>query len=107
MTYRRRICPKCGGMGELPQYSHVEGGVCFLCNGTGFLEDVVDSTDDVIVANREADTAFVLDRLTSSQKALQSNKDMCRIEDPQDVFIMAARSNALAELTRLDRKSTR
>ena len=26
-------CPKCGGSGYLPQFSHVAGGVCFLCGG--------------------------------------------------------------------------
>lgn len=26
-------CPRCGGSGYLPEYSHVEGGVCFLCGG--------------------------------------------------------------------------
>lgn len=28
-------CPKCGGTGYIPGYEHVEGGVCFLCGGTG------------------------------------------------------------------------
>lgn len=28
-------CPKCGGRGYLDYYSHVEGGICFLCNGSG------------------------------------------------------------------------
>ena len=31
------ICDRCGGSGYLPQYSHVEGGVCFKCNGEGVL----------------------------------------------------------------------
>ena len=29
------ICPRCGGSGYLPQYSHVEHGVCFECGGEG------------------------------------------------------------------------
>lgn len=29
------ICPKCGGSGYLPQYTHVEHGICFKCNGEG------------------------------------------------------------------------
>lgn len=28
-------CPKCGGTGNIWYYGHVEGGVCFLCEGTG------------------------------------------------------------------------
>lgn len=28
-------CPKCEGKGKIYCYSHVEGGICFLCNGSG------------------------------------------------------------------------
>lgn len=28
-------CTRCGGTGYLSEYSHVEGGVCFSCGGTG------------------------------------------------------------------------
>jgi hypothetical protein len=31
----KNICPKCGGTGYIRQYSHVSGGICFHCNGTG------------------------------------------------------------------------
>ena len=27
------VCNRCGGRGELPQYRHVEGGICFKCRG--------------------------------------------------------------------------
>ena len=30
-------CPRCGGSGYLPQYSHVEHGICFKCNGEGVI----------------------------------------------------------------------
>jgi|GEM_PF-3064023 len=30
-----RICTRCGGSGYLPEYNHVEGGVCFACGGSG------------------------------------------------------------------------
>ena len=33
--YTSTRCPKCGGTGYLNYYVHVEGGVCFLCGGTG------------------------------------------------------------------------
>lgn len=29
-------CPKCGGSGYLSCYGHVEGGVCFKCDGSGW-----------------------------------------------------------------------
>ncbi len=28
-------CDRCGGSGYLPQYNHVEHGICFKCNGEG------------------------------------------------------------------------
>ena len=40
----RDLCPceKCGGSGYLPQYCHVENGVCFKCGGEGIcLDDVL------------------------------------------------------------------
>lgn len=33
--YTNNRCPKCGGEGYINYYNHVEGGVCFLCGGTG------------------------------------------------------------------------
>lgn len=34
------ICDRCGGSGYLPQYKHVEHGVCFKCSGEGVLLDL-------------------------------------------------------------------
>ena len=28
-------CPKCNGRGYMGEYSHVKGGVCFRCKGSG------------------------------------------------------------------------
>ena len=28
-------CPKCGGCGKIPHYSHINGGVCYMCSGSG------------------------------------------------------------------------
>lgn len=33
--YTDTRCPKCGGTGYIPGYEHVEGGVCFMCGGSG------------------------------------------------------------------------
>lgn len=33
--YTDTRCHKCGGEGYLSYYNHVDGGVCFLCGGTG------------------------------------------------------------------------
>lgn len=29
-------CPKCGGSGWIREYDHIEGGVCFKCQGSGY-----------------------------------------------------------------------
>ena len=31
------VCMRCGGTGYLPEYNHVEGGVCFSCDGSGMM----------------------------------------------------------------------
>ena len=31
----RETCPRCRGTGNIPQWSHVAGGGCFLCKGAG------------------------------------------------------------------------
>lgn len=28
-------CPKCGGSGNIKCYSHIDGGVCYMCSGSG------------------------------------------------------------------------
>lgn len=34
-------CFRCHGSGYFPQYDHVEGGICFRCNGTRYEEWIV------------------------------------------------------------------
>ena len=36
------ICDRCAGRGYLPQYRHVEGGICFKCRGEGVIADPKD-----------------------------------------------------------------
>lgn len=37
-TYHNALtCDRCGGSGYLPQYSHVEHGICFKCSGEGVI----------------------------------------------------------------------
>lgn len=31
-------CPRCGGIGKIQAYAHVEEGICFLCEGIKFIE---------------------------------------------------------------------
>ena len=34
--YESDDCPKCGGSGVIREYGHIEGGICFKCQGSGF-----------------------------------------------------------------------
>ena len=34
-----RVCDRCGGRGELPQYRYYMNGICFKCHGAGILGD--------------------------------------------------------------------
>ena len=29
------ICDKCKGLGYIPRFAHIKGGVCFQCRGLG------------------------------------------------------------------------
>ena len=31
----KRDCPRCGGSGRIPSYSHIKAGECFKCHGSG------------------------------------------------------------------------
>lgn len=33
--YESDVCPKCNGTGHLACYDYIEGGVCFMCDGSG------------------------------------------------------------------------
>ena len=38
-------CYRCNGTGYLPEYSHVENGICFRCRGARFEELIADNTE--------------------------------------------------------------
>lgn len=33
----RQPCPRCAGAGNIFAFKHVAGGVCFACNGEGYM----------------------------------------------------------------------
>jgi RecJ-like exonuclease len=35
MAYETGTCGKCSGTGHINAFSHIAGGVCFMCGGTG------------------------------------------------------------------------
>jgi len=45
-------CRKCLGKGIIHNYKHVEGGICFTCNGSG-VETVSNDTTDTVKLIRE------------------------------------------------------
>lgn len=60
--YTDTRCPKCGGKGYLPGYEHVEGGVCFMCGGSGR------GSHSVIVRTHEYNQKLVNARLEKARK---------------------------------------
>jgi len=34
---QRKCCPKCGGLGTLTGYRHIQNGTCFKCDGLGYI----------------------------------------------------------------------
>ena len=56
-------CPKCGGTGNIYYYAHVEGGVCFLCGGSGV------HPTQVIVRRAEYQRELDAKRLERARKA--------------------------------------
>jgi predicted nucleic acid-binding Zn-ribbon protein len=46
------ICRKCAGKGTIPNYKHVEDGICFTCHGSG-VEEVADDVTDTVKEIRE------------------------------------------------------
>ena len=32
-------CNRCMGTGRIPNYAHIEGGICFKCKGSGLMWD--------------------------------------------------------------------
>lgn len=37
LVVKSRTCVRCNGTGYLPQFKHVENGICFKCRGSGAL----------------------------------------------------------------------
>ena len=60
--YTDTRCPKCGGTGYIPGYEHVEGGVCFMCGGSGR------GSQSVIVRTYEYNQKLVNARLEKARK---------------------------------------
>ncbi len=61
--YSDSKCPKCGGEGYIRGYEHVEGGLCFLCNGTGHY------STQFVVRTAEYEKKLTEKRLAKARKA--------------------------------------
>jgi hypothetical protein len=49
---KKITCRKCLGNGIIPNYKHVEEGICFQCHGSGF-EEVEDDVTDIVQEMRK------------------------------------------------------
>lgn len=60
--YTDTRCPKCGGKGYIPGYEHVDGGVCFMCGGSGR------GHHQVVIRTEEYNQKLVNARLEKARK---------------------------------------
>lgn len=60
--YTAYKCPKCGGTGYIDYYNHVDGGVCFLCGGSGR------HAHNFLVRTKEYDAKLRQQRLERARK---------------------------------------
>ncbi|WP_158666604.1 hypothetical protein [Salinibacter altiplanensis] len=37
-------CDRCEGRGDIPEYSHVQDGICFKCGGDGYVEHLPEAS---------------------------------------------------------------
>lgn len=47
------LCRKCRGVGKIPNFKHVEDGICFTCNGSRFEEVDDDAVDEVAILRKK------------------------------------------------------
>lgn len=52
--YQNSVCPRCYGSGYLPQFKHVENGICFLCFGEVINKSVFSERLSEISRNKES-----------------------------------------------------
>jgi len=85
------MCNKCGGRGFIAMYKHVQGGICFTCNGTGLfnLEDGYPSSikNSHILENRKDDPFL------NKVKSLIKQRDSSRgnyVEEQGKDFLFAS-----------------
>lgn len=64
-------CPRCGGSGELPHYSHINAGKCYECNGRG------------VVLNTAVPGIIEKMKLAREKKA-EKNAEVARISREKD-----------------------
>lgn len=63
-------CPRCNGTGYLPQFKHVEDGICFLCHGSVISETIFSDRLKTIKSQKEKydirDEKFNLEKFMNS-----------------------------------------
>jgi RecJ-like exonuclease len=63
------VCPKCGGKGTIKGFEHIEGGRCFMCDGTGKVGDMLDGFNV-----EEAEVAEVIEAMADEAEAAALDK---------------------------------
>lgn len=73
-------CPRCGGKGIIPSYMHVDNGVCFLCEGTKYIEQAEAEKFIMQEAKKDENRAKKNAKLEAYRKAERERIDKQREE---------------------------
>lgn len=77
-------CKRCEGTGFLPQYSHIAGGVCFHCEGSGrttSFKHSIEMLEEIIQANE------CIEKNISEQGDFEKFRDAhSTLIDPRRIF---------------------
>lgn len=76
---KRIICPKCQGKGILPNYKHIEDGICFLCYGLGNV-------------TQEEYKAYEMEGIKADERRA---KRMQQIQDQREQWELKRKENAI------------
>lgn len=73
-----RFCGRCGGSGWIMGYAHVEGGICFKCNGSPVLRMTLTPTQ--LKAKLEADPTIFTKRIALLEKNRQKKVEKDKVK---------------------------
>jgi hypothetical protein len=79
-----RQCPRCGGIGHIPGFSHVMGGMCFKCGGSG---KILPPSDSKVQREKELWNDGVNQSVESLESTILEHKAHINIWNSKPDFI--------------------